>query len=250
MKTNYREMAETLIETAKKHATGAIILAAGNSTRMGGGINKQTYKLNGKPVLAHTLLAYQKCLLIREIVVVTRPQDFEEVLAIAKKYCITKLKSITAGGSTRQESSLKGVNKLSESIQYVAIADGARCLTTSEQIAKVCLKAYRHKAASAAHAISDSVKRTTPTGAVTETVDRTNLWAVQTPQVFHTALYHAAAYHAQRKGLSVTDDNALIEHLGYTVRMVECGYVNMKITTREDLAIAEAILKHRENHIC
>lgn len=249
MLNRYREFVASLADAAKKYTTGAVILAAGNSTRMGG-VNKQTEVLAGKPVLAHTLLAYQKCPLIREIVVVTRPQDFNKVLEIAKTYRIRKLKKITAGGATRQESSKKGVNKLSADIRYVAIADGARCLITPDGIARVCLKAYKHKAASAAHKVADTMKRATPTGAVTETVDRENLWAVQTPQVFHTALYHAAVFHAERTGFSGTDDNSLVEHLGYRSRLVECGYDNLKITTGDDLAIAEAILAYREKNQC
>ncbi len=242
-----KSIAEPLVQIAANY-TGAVILAAGNSTRMGGKINKQLYELGGKPVLAHTLLAYQKCPLINEIVVVTRPDDFYTVFDIAKKYGIKKLKRITAGGKTRQESAKNGVNKLSESVKYVAIADGARCLTTPQQITNVCLKAYRHKAASAAHAVADSMKRSSPSGFVTETVDREHLWAVQTPQIFHTALYQAALFHAQRTDFTATDDNALIEHLGYRIRLVECGYENLKITTKEDLALAEAILAQREKN--
>ncbi len=241
----YKDIAENLPLALEKYTTGAVILAAGNSTRMGG-VNKQAEVLAGKPVLAHTLLAYQKCPLIREIVVVTRPQDFENVLALAKEYGIRKLKKITAGGATRQESAKKGVNKLSAGMKFVAIADGARCLIKPEQITKVCMKAYQKKAASAAHKVADSMKRATPSGAVKETVDRENLWAVQTPQIFHTALYHAAVYNAERKGFTATDDNGLIEHLGFRVHLVECGNENMKITTKEDLALAEAILLYRE----
>ena len=241
------KVANTLLEPLK-HPTGAVLLAAGNSTRMGGSINKQLYPLNGMPVLAHTLLAYQRCPLIREIVVVTRPQDFEAVFEIAKTYGIKKLKKITAGGKTRQESSKRGVDKLSADVEYVAIADGARCLTTPEQIAKVCLKAYRYKAASAAHAATDSFKRATPSGIITQPVDRTHLWAVQTPQIFHTALYHAAYEAAARDGAEVTDDNGLVERLGYRIRLVECGFENMKITTPEDLKFAEAILQYREKN--
>ena len=247
MNEKIKRIASALVETATNH-TGAVILAAGNSTRMGGKINKQLYELCGKPVLAHTLLAYQKCPLIKEIVVVTRPTEFDEVFEIAKKYGIKKLKRITAGGATRQDSAKNGVDKLSEEIQYVAIADGARCLTTPLQIAQVCLKAYRHKAASAAHAVADSMKRATPSGFVKESVDREHLWAVQTPQIFHKALYQAAVFNAERTGFTATDDNALIEHLGYRIRLVECGNENLKITTKKDLALAEAILAHREKN--
>ena len=89
------------------------------------------------------------------------------------------------------------------------------------------------------------MKRTSPSGFITETVDRSHLWAVQTPQIFHTALYHAAICNAERTGFNATDDNALIEHLGYRVRLVECGRANIKITTPMDLPLAQAILNYR-----
>ena len=239
------KIAEKLYLASKKNYTAAIILAAGNSTRMGGKINKQLEPLCGIPVLAHTLMAYQKCALIREIVVVTRPQDFQAVYDIRNRYGIKKMTHIVAGGATRQESAERGMSKISDQARYVAIADGARCLTTPLQIANVCLRAYRFQAASAAHLISDTVKRTTASGMTRETVDRNNLWQAQTPQVFHTTLYIAALARAQKDKFQVTDDNSLIEHLGYQVRMVECGRENIKITTADDLALAEAILQYR-----
>lgn len=242
-----KQIAELFIKSAKKNRTAAIILAAGNSTRMGG-INKQLEPLCGIPVLAHTLMAYQQCALIREIVVVTRPQDFDAVYALRNTYGIKKLKHIVAGGATRQDSAKNGMSKLSDDIRYVAIADGARCLTRPEQIAKVCLRAYRHHAASAAHLVSDTVKRTDSLGMTKETLDRKNLWLAQTPQVFHHSLYVAALARAQKDGFTSTDDNALIEHLGYKVRMVECGRENLKITTPDDLHLAEALLEYRSAH--
>ena len=242
---------QQVVETVHKYlpdsATAAIILAAGDSKRMGN-INKMFFNINGIPVLAHSMIAYQRCPLIREIVLVAKPEDFGRIQELKATYGITKLTHVVAGGATRQESAKNGMEKLSDEVKYVAIADGARCLTTPTQIAMVCLKAYRHKAASAAHAVSDSMKRSSPSGFVTETVNREHLWAVQTPQVFHTALYHAAVFNAQRTGFTATDDNALIEHLGYRIRLVECGYENLKITTKEDLALAEAILAHREKN--
>lgn len=245
MNIDKARIAEWIVRTVKKCRTAAIILAAGNSTRMGKNVNKQMETLCGVPVLAHTLLAYQKCKLISEIIVVTRPQDFDAVYKLRDRYGIDKLTHIVAGGDTRQESAKRGMRKLDPAIRYVAIADGARCLTTPAQIAKVCLRAYRCQAASAAHKISDTVKRTTALGMTKETVDRNNLWQAQTPQVFHTSLYTAALYQADADSFSVTDDNSLIEHLGYQVRMVECGMQNIKITTPEDLPLAEAILQYR-----
>lgn len=245
MKIDQVKLTQMVAQTARKYRTGAIILAAGNSTRMGGKINKQLEPVCNIPVLAHTLMAYQRCKLIEEIVVVTRPQDFNAVFEIAKQYEISKLRHIAAGGATRQESAKHGIEKLSPEIHYVAIADGARCLITPQQITKVCLRAYRYHAASAAHQISDTVKRANAAGMVKETVDRNNLWQAQTPQIFHTSLYTAALMRAEGDNFKVTDDNSLIEHLGYQVRMVECGSENIKITTREDLSLAEAILMYR-----
>lgn len=245
MKPSINKIAKWFERTLDKNVTAAVIVAAGNSTRMGGTTNKQFLELDGVPVLAHTLLAYQNCKLIREIVVVTKPENFEAVYQMAQEYGINKLTALAAGGASRQESAKNGIAKLKDDVKYVAIADGARCLTTPQQITKVCLKAYRCKAASAAHLVADTVKRTNSSGMVKETVDRTNLWQAQTPQIFHTALYQAALYKADEDGYAVTDDNSLIEHLGYGVKMVECGIENIKITTPDDLPLAEAILQYR-----
>lgn len=229
-------------------ATGAVILAAGNSTRMGKGQNKQFALIKDSvSVLAYTLLAYQKCDHIAEIVVVARPEDFDAILNIQKQYKISKFARIVAGGATRQESAKLGVSQLSDDIKFVAIADGARCLTTSEMISSVCMRAYEFQCASAAHQITDTVKRATLTGTIKETVDRTGLWVAQTPQVVHTSLYQAALYKADTDKFTVTDDNSLIEHLGYKVKLVECGPENIKITTPEDLELARAIVAYRSN---
>lgn len=243
--SKFVKIAETVHELLPETYTAAVILAAGNSTRMGENVNKQLCKVNGIPVLAHTLMAYQKCPLIREIVVVTRPDQFEEVYAMSKKYKISKLKKLAKGGETRQESAKLGVAKLGAHVKFVAIADGARCLTTPTTIAKVCLTAYRHMAACAGHAVSDTLKRATLLGNVRETVDRTGLWQAQTPQVFQTSLYQAALIKAEEDRFVATDDASLIEHLGYQVQMVECGLANIKITTPADLPLAQAIMDYR-----
>ncbi|MBR2927088.1 MAG: 2-C-methyl-D-erythritol 4-phosphate cytidylyltransferase [Clostridia bacterium] len=239
------EAVNGVVDAFTKHRTAAVILAAGSSTRMGKDKNKQFEMLCGMPVLAHTLLAYEHCVLIQEIVIVARPQDFPAITKLCKVCRITKLRALAVGGRTRQESAYSGVRRVSPFAKYVAIADGARCLTTPEQIARVCIRAYRHKAAAAAHKVSDTVKRTNTLGAVRETVSRENLWQAQTPQVFHTSLYLAAQYRAKADGFEATDDCSLIENLGYKVQLVECGMENLKITTPDDLDIAEAILSHR-----
>lgn len=229
-----------------KERTAAIILAAGSSRRMGEGQNKQLLSVGGIPVLARTLLAYEACPLISEIVVVTQKSAFETVAEWKQRFGITKLKKLVTGGASRQESAQNGVRVLDASVRYYAIADGARCLIRPSQITDVCFAAYRYHAASAAHRVEDSYKRTDARGMVISGVDREQLWQVQTPQVFHSSLYLAALSRAERDGLTVTDDNALMEHLGYPVKLVECGRENIKITTPEDPALAEAILASRE----
>ena len=240
-----KSIAAWFLRTAIHNHTAAIVLAAGSSTRMGANLNKQMQKVGGIPVLARTLMAYQKCALIREIVVVAQPKDFDAIYQMRKAYGIQKMTHIVAGGATRQQSAKNGMSKLSDRVKYVAIADGARCLITPEQVTKVCLRAYRYQAASAAHQISDTVKRTNSVGMSLETLDRKNLWQAQTPQIFHHSLYIAAMARAESDDFTATDDNALVEHLGYQVRMVECGRENIKITTVDDLLLAEAILMCR-----
>lgn len=243
---NLKKLIDFVQRNKTERRTAAIILAAGSSTRMGK-LNKQLYSLNGVPVLAHTLMAYQKSPLIHEIVVVTKTENFEAVYQMRKDYGIQKPMRLVGGGSTRQESAKKGMDALDDSVRFVAIADGARCLITAAQINKVCLTAYRTNAACAAHLISDTVKRATVLGNVTETVDRTGLWQIQTPQVFHTSLYRAAIARAEDDGFTGTDDASLVEHLGYRVRLVECGRSNIKITTPDDLPLARAIISYRED---
>ncbi|MBE6633838.1 MAG: 2-C-methyl-D-erythritol 4-phosphate cytidylyltransferase [Ruminococcaceae bacterium] len=230
-----------------KEKTAALILAAGSSTRMGGTLSKQFLSLCGAPVLAHTLLAFQKTPRISEIIVAARPEDFDEIAEIRRDFHITKLHTVVAGGKNRQESARRAFAKVSDDVTYVAIADGARCLITPEEITNVCLSACRYKAASAARRINGTVKRTNYRGAVLDTVDRTNLWEAQTPQIFHVALYSAALAQAEKDKLTTaTDDNSLVENLGARVQMVECSPENIKITTPEDLSLATAILTMRQ----
>ncbi len=242
---------QQIVETVHKYlpdsATAAVILAAGSSKRMGS-VNKLFYRINGVPVLAHSMIAYQKCPLIREIIVVAKPEHFGKILEMKRKYGITKLTKLAEGGETRQESAHNGMQKLDDAYKYVAIADGARCLTTPTQITKVCLSAYRQMAACAAHKVTDTVKRATVLHNTTETVARDNLWEMQTPQVFHTSLYKAAMLKADEENTQATDDATLIEKLGYRVHLIECGIGNIKITTVEDIPLAEAVLDYRKRH--
>ncbi len=229
-----------------KHYTTAIVAAAGSSTRMGDGVSKQQLEIDGIPVLARTLLAYEQALTVQEIVLTARKEEFEPFLALAERYQITKLKRITEGGETRQDSVRHGLDVVSKRTKFVAIADGARCLITPEQIDRVNLTAYRTDAASAATPATDTVKLVDAHHRTVSSPDRTTVWLAQTPQTFALPLYRAAAYYAKDKGIEATDDNALVEAIGRQVTLVDCGRENVKITTPADLDIAHAILSSRQ----
>ena len=243
------EVAEVLYAAAgvslPRKYTSAIVAAAGQSTRMGKDVSKQLMTLCGMPVLAHTLLAYERARTIHEIIVVCRTEDIDAIRSLAEDYGIRKLSAVVPGRNTRQESVLCGLRQVNKKAQFVAIADGARCLTTPQQIEAVCLTAYKTNAASAATPVTDTVKRGDRYGRIKETVDRENLWQAQTPQVFSFPLYHAAAYYALEQQFTATDDNSLVEFINHPVRLVDCGRENIKITTPVDLIFAEAILRDR-----
>lgn len=227
--------------------TSAIIVAAGSSSRMGetGGVTKQHMELLGIPVVVRSLLAFQQCELITEIVVVARADELAIYDEYKIKYGLTKLVSVVPGGETRQASVLRGFEAVSPKSDFVAIHDGARCLVTPEIIEKVCLAAYRNRAATAATAVRDTVKLADKHGFIDSTVDRSLVWLAQTPQVFYTPLYRAAAYNATEEEFVATDDNSLVEHIQNPVKLVECGRQNIKITTPDDIQLAEQILAER-----
>ena len=228
-----------------KNFTTAIIAAAGLSERFGGSVTKQMTELCGLPVLVHTLKAYQNSESIHQIIIVARNDEITFWQMTCQKYGLDKVSDIVPGGSSRQESVLKGLEAVSDKAKFVAIADGARCLITPEQIKEVCHAAYKYKAATAAHRSTDTVKIADSKGFIDKTADRDSVWLAQTPQVFRTKLYRAAAYTALKEGFTATDDNSLVEFVGAPIRLVECGAQNIKITTYEDMAIAEGVLKKR-----
>ena len=228
-----------------KNFTSAIIVAAGLSERFGGSLTKQMTEVCGLPVLVHTLKAYQNTECINEIVIVARYDEIEYWQEAVRTHSLDKVAKIVQGGNSRQESVMKGLEAVSSKSRYVAIADGARCLITPEQITDVCRAAYKYKAATAAHRSTDTVKIADKKGFIESTADRNTVWLAQTPQAFKTKLYRAAAYSALKDGVKGTDDNSLVEFIGHPIRLVECGSQNIKITTQEDMAIAEGVLKSR-----
>ena len=230
----------------KKAFTSAIIVAAGLSERFGGTRTKQMTLLCGTPVLIHTLTAYQNADSINEIIVVARANEIDAWKRLCSRHGISKLTKIVEGGATRQDSVLCGFEAIDEKAKFVAIADGARCLTTPDQINEVCRAAYKYDAATAAHRSTDTVKVANKKGFIDATADRDIVWLAQTPQVFKVNLYRAAAYTALQRGFVATDDNSLVEELGGSVRLVECGAQNIKITTQADMAVAAGILAQRK----
>ncbi len=226
--------------------TAAIVLAAGASTRMGGDTPKQLIEVCDKPIVIHSLLAFEKSDYISDIILVV-PEGYErDYRVLAKSYGISKISNVVAGGETRNKSAAKGFNKLGADVKYVAIHDAARCLVTPEIIDRVCMAAVKYKAASAATRCTDTVKVSGKNKFIDRTEDRNHVWLAQTPQVFLCDLYRAASYIASEASLDPTDDNSLIENINHNVRLVECGKYNMKITTPEDLTVAEAILNERK----
>ncbi len=224
-------------------ATSAVIVAAGNSTRMGKGVSKQLLKLSGVPVLARTLHAFAQSGYIDEIIVVARAEDMHDITLLLTKYGIKKPVRLVVGGATRADSVKRGTAAVNKKAKFVAIHDGARCLVTPQMIKKVLRAAYMHRAATAACTVSDTVKIATKRGFIERTENRDRVWLAQTPQVFDLNLYRAAL--ANVKDESLTDDNQLIEAIGYPVKLVDCGADNLKITHPEDLPRAEAILAQR-----
>lgn len=236
---------QTAAETAASHRpfVTAIVVAAGNSTRMGG-VNKQFLPLCGIPVLVRTLQAFSECAVISEIVVAARESDIVEMFALVKEYNIAKVTDIVRGGDTREESVFSAIRRSSPFCEYFAIHDGARPLVTQQVITDTVEKAFSVGAAATGVRVKDTIKVVAENGEIVDTPDRASLWAVHTPQVFERRRYLQAADSVANSAL-FTDDCKLMEAAGIPVYMVEGSYENIKITTPEDILLAEGILRGR-----
>lgn len=220
----------------------AVIVAAGNSSRMGR--PKQEIQLCDKPVLAHTLAAFEAAAAVGEIVVVARETDHKTVRDYIERYGITKVRAVVNGGDTRQQSVTNGVAACGD-YPLIAIHDGARPLITPEAIERIAAVARTEGAASAAMRAVDTVKIADENGYITETPDRATVWQVQTPQIFESGAYRAALMQANASGGDYTDDCQLMEKAGYRVRLTETGSSNFKVTVPEDVVLATAVLRER-----
>ena len=220
--------------------TSVIIVAAGNSTRMQG-TDKQIAEVGGVPVIARSMLAFEKCESVAEIVVVTREDIIEKIKSLAAEYGVSKLKNVVKGGKTRQESVINGLHAVSDSTQMIAVHDGARPLVEPEHIEKTIKDARVFGGAVLGVPVKDTIK-VVDGGLIMDTPPRSSLYITQTPQVFKRSLYNRGVEFATRNFLDFTDDCQMAEAVGAKVCMTTGDYRNIKITTPEDIAIAEAIL--------
>ncbi len=222
-----------------------LIPAAGTGRRMGSHRNKLLLMVREQPIIAWTLLAAQAASQISWIGIISQPYDWEDFKTILALLKLTKPVELIQGGSTRQESVYNGLQALSDSAQQVLIHDGARCLATPN-LFNSCAEAIRHcPGLIAAVPVKDTIKVVDENGIIQSTPDRRQLWAAQTPQGFDVILLKKCHAEGVRQGWEVTDDAALFEKCGYSVRIVEGEETNLKLTTPQDLAIAEFILKTR-----
>ena len=221
----------------------AIIAAAGEGTRMGGGRAKQFLELAGIPIIIHTLRAFEQCEVIQEIIVVLAAQDAAGFLSLAGKYSLQKLSRVVPGGLTRAESVLHGLQAVRPATaEVVAVHDGVRPFVTPDEITRTVNAARLHEAAILVAPATDTIKEVQD-GQVLRTLRRSQLRRALTPQCFLYSLLHRAYEQADVLNPELTDDSALVELLGKKVAIVEGSSRNIKITTPEDLAIAEGLIK-------
>ncbi len=220
----------------------AIIVAAGSGKRLSGHVKKQFLEIHGKPVLRYTLEKFQLCDKIDDISIVVPQESIQWLTSeISDRWEISKASRIISGGPERQDSVWAALKELNKDVEIVAVHDGVRPFIESEMIAKLVEAARKFGSAIVGVKPKDTIKRT-QNAVVVETLDRRNLTSVQTPQVFKRDLLFTAYQKAQQDGHKSTDDSALVERLGEKVTVIEGSYQNIKITSPEDIFIAEALL--------
>lgn len=234
------------IRAAQRPRCAALVAAAGSSSRMGG-INKLLEPLDGIPVLVRTLTALERAQRVDSIVIATREEDLITVSQLCKTYGITKCTKVIRGGEDREHSVLLAALEAEPDTELLAVQDGARPLVSPALIDRVIEAAQRCGAAAPAIPVKDTIKTVREDGAVEETLERSRLRAVQTPQVFEASLLKAALQAALEEGAVLTDDCSAVERLGKVVYLIEGEETNLKITTPTDLVLAEALLAAEED---
>ena len=222
----------------------ALLVAAGKGTRMGPNVDKLFLELNGVPVVVHTWRRLEQSTAIDNIVAVVREgmqSAFEE---LARRFNFQKPFRLVTGGKERQDSVWNGLSALSADAEIVAIQDAARPVTSLEVIAATVEAARQTGAAVAAQPVTDTIKESEDGKRIKRTLDRSRLWAVQTPQTFRVEIIRHALSEARKRGLVFTDDTAACELINQPVELVLSTSPNPKVTRPEDVPFVEAILKH------
>jgi 2-C-methyl-D-erythritol 4-phosphate cytidylyltransferase len=224
--------------------TTAIIVAAGSSSRMGAGMDKLFLPVAGRPLVAHTWARFDAAKAIAEIILVVRDGRRSEFSEMAEKYGFRKPFRMVAGGKERQDSVWNGLEKLAAGTEIVAIQDAARPCTSDALIEATIAAARQEGAAVAAQAVSDTIKESEDGQYIARHLDRSRLWAVQTPQTFRVEVIRKALAKVREKGLQVTDDTAACEWIGQRVKLVVGTEPNPKVTRPEDVAYVEMLLRN------
>ena len=230
-------------KTTPNGFVSAVIVAAGNSSRMNK--DKIVLPINGIPCICRTLLAFEKAGTVKEIIVVTRSDLIPVIDGFAAEYGIKKYSKAITGGSCRQESAAKGFEASDSECPFISVHDGARPLISSEEIDAVNREAFAFGCAICGTKVKDTIKVIDTDGFIHKTLDRASLVAVSTPQTFSKKIYAEIVENFNDSFDKFTDDSSMAEALGYKVKQFICSYSNIKITTSEDVFVAENILKQK-----
>jgi 2-C-methyl-D-erythritol 4-phosphate cytidylyltransferase len=222
-----------------------VVVAAGKGSRMGTAESKQYLQLSGKPILVHTLALFQRIQQVDTVVLVTGADDVDRCRGYIGQYGLSKVNHIIVGGKERQDSVFKGLKVLDADVDWVMVHDGVRPFAAEEHVLACWNKAMEADAAVLAVPVKDTIKVVDSEGTIESTPDRRSLWAIQTPQAFRLSALIRAHREAETAGFVGTDDAMLVERIGMQVSVVEGSYDNIKITTPEDLPLAEWLLHKR-----
>ena len=227
----------------KNNFVSVVIVAAGLGKRMKANMNKQYLLLKDKPIVAHTIEKFEKNEYIDEIIVVTKEEEIEYCrVNVVDRYGFKKIKDIISGGTERQDSVYNGLKECSENTKVVLIHDGVRPFIKNEEINTIIVETLEVGACVTGVRVKDTIKVVNDDNFIIDTPNRKNLWAVHTPQSFSYKIILDAHVKCKGEGWVVTDDSMLVEKLGIKVKMIEGSYDNIKITSPEDLYVAENIL--------
>jgi 2-C-methyl-D-erythritol 4-phosphate cytidylyltransferase len=225
----------------------AVIPAAGLGIRMDSIKPKQFLDLGGKPLLTVTLEHFQECRLVDSIIVVVPRQDVDYCLQeVVNPYALSKVFTVISGGKRRQDSVRNGIEAVAHTCRWVLIHDGVRPLVTKDLIQKVISAAYNFRAVTTGLPITESVKAADSQSRILRSIDRSDLWLIQTPQIFRREDIHRAHQEALKQGWKeATDDAFLIEKMGIPINIIEGEQSNIKVTTPYDLQIARFLISNK-----